>query len=57
MERYNKRKHRERIEASSQVALAATRRCFNWTKFYTDLYARLDLEEYLPTVLAELNRV
>jgi hypothetical protein len=29
---------------------------FDWTVWYKDLYTRLDLEEHLPDVLAELNQ-
>lgn len=55
MAQYNKDKHRTELAESGILAPEATDAVPDQEKFYSDLYTRLGLEGYLPTVLAELN--
>jgi hypothetical protein len=55
MERYNAARHREELNESGILALKATSRTCNWIAFYTEMYTRLNLEKYLPTVLQKLS--
>jgi hypothetical protein len=36
------------------LALPASTESFNWEGWYTDLYTKLELADYLPKVLSEL---
>jgi hypothetical protein len=58
MEKYNQKKHRERLEnEANALAKTVTSMQFDWAAFYTKLYTKLGLTEYLPKVLSELRAV
>lgn len=56
MERYNKDKHREKLDGSGVLAPEASSRTYDWTAYYTELYTRLGMEDLLPGVLQELSK-
>jgi recombination endonuclease VII len=55
MEQYNKEKHREELSSTGQLAPEPIGSSTNWEEFYSGLYNRLELNNYLPKVLGELR--
>lgn len=55
MQKYNRGKWRERVEASGMLAEPAGAKTADWISFYAKLYTKLGLESYLPSVLNEIR--